>query len=175
LEAERKHTREGLARKLEDWRKEDRVRKWRGLLRVGGPGSKESPVENARRVLPAMIDDLFSSGSVAAQPESKPRQMHQFRLKTKRMRYTLELFETVYKAKTKRIMESLKSLQEMLGAINDCATTMEMIRLDRGASAAVRRLSAKRETEFREYWKAHFVPAQRMRWTAVLRAAGRTA
>jgi CHAD domain-containing protein len=97
--------------------------------------------------------------------------MHQFRLKTKRVRYTLELFETVYGDKTKPMMGSLKGLQAKLGAINDCATTLEMIRRDRGAADAVRRLAGKREAEFRTYWKKHFGPRARVRWKAVLRAA----
>jgi CHAD domain-containing protein len=97
--------------------------------------------------------------------------MHQFRLKTKRVRYTLELFETVYGGKTKPIMELLKGLQEKLGAINDCATTIEMVRQDRDAAAAVRRLAGQREAEFRNYWKKHFGPRELSQWKAVLRAA----
>jgi CHAD domain-containing protein len=92
-------------------------------------------------------------------------------LKTKRVRYTLELFETVYGGKTKQLMESLKGLQEKLGAINDCATTIEMVRRDRDAAAAVRRLAVQREAEFRDYWKMHFRPRELSRWKAVLRAA----
>jgi CHAD domain-containing protein len=97
--------------------------------------------------------------------------MHRLRLKAKRVRYTLELFEPVYAGQTKGIMELLKGLQETLGAINDCATTIEMIRLDRGAAGAVRRLARARATEFRTYWKKHFAPFERMRWKAVLGAA----
>ena len=88
------------------------------------------------------------------------------------MRYTLELFAPVYGAKTKKILESLKGLQEKLGAINDCATTLEMIRRDRAAAAAVRRLAGEREAEFRSYWKQHMgSPRERSRWKAVLGAA----
>ena len=88
------------------------------------------------------------------------------------MRYTLEIFEPVYGVETKKMMlESLKGLQEKLGAINDCATTLEMIRRDRGAAAAVRRLAGEREAEFRAYWKKHFGPREKARWKAVLRAA----
>jgi CHAD domain-containing protein len=171
LEAERRHTREELARKLEDWRKEDRVREWRGHLRVGHSESKGSPGEYAARLLPGMMEDLFRAGRWAARLDSTRRRMHRFRLKTKRMRYTLEIFEPVYGAKTKGIMESLKGLQETLGAINDCATTIEMIRRDRGAADAVRLLATKREAEFRAYWKTHFRPNNRVQWKAVLSAA----
>jgi CHAD domain-containing protein len=77
----------------------------------------------------------------------------------------------VYGRKTKPMLEALKGLQEKLGAINDCATTMEMIRRDRSAAASVRRLSGEREAEFRTYWKEYFGPRVRTRWKAVLGAA----
>ena len=97
--------------------------------------------------------------------------MHQLRLEAKRVRYTLEIFEKAYGKKTNPVLASLKGLQEKLGAINDCATTLEMIREDRTAAAAVRRLAGEREAEFREYWKKHFGPRERVRWKAVLSAA----
>ena len=103
-----------------------------------------------------MTEELFRAGREAARPDSSHQKMHQFRLKTKRVRYTLELFEPVYGEKTNQMMESLKGLQEKLGAINDCATTLEMIRQNRGAAEAVRRLAGEREAEFRSYWKRRF-------------------
>jgi CHAD domain-containing protein len=173
LEQERRHTGEALARTLGRWRRKDRVRGWREHLQVGHADSPKSPLECARKVLPAMMEDLFRAGGEAARPESSHREMHQFRLKAKRVRYTLELFEDVYGEKTKNTMESLKGLQGKLGSINDCATTIEMIRRDRAASVAVRLLAEKRVLEFREYWKKHFGPRERTGWKTVLGAADR--
>jgi triphosphatase len=174
LEKERQRTREELARKLESWRKEDRARSWRDHLQVRHSSSQESVGEHARRLLPAMLDDLFRAGRAATRPDANHQKMHRFRLKTKRVRYTLELFEVVYAGATKQVMESLKALQDKLGAINDCATTLEMIRLDRDAAEAVRQLADERVVEFRAYWKKHFGPREKVRWKAVLGAADRT-
>jgi CHAD domain-containing protein len=179
LEEERRRTRAELARTLASWRRRGRVRRWREHLRVGrvaagaesGGRTNASPGEAARRLLPAMIEELFRAGREAARPDSSQQRMHGFRLEAKRVRYTLELFEPVYGRKAKRIVESLKGLQEKLGAINDCATTLEMIRRDRAAAAAVRRLAREREAEFRVHWKKHFRPRERVRWKAVLGAA----
>jgi CHAD domain-containing protein len=175
LEEERRRTRQALARKLAGWRRRDRVRQWRGHLEVAksaaGAGLPVTSGENARRLLPPMLEDLFRAGRDAARPDSSRPSMHQFRLKTKRVRYTLELFDPVYGRKTKPMMASLKGLQEKLGAINDCATTLEMIRRNRAAGAAVRRLAGEREAEFRRYWKKRFGPRERARWKAVLLAA----
>jgi len=171
LETERRRAGEALTRALERWRRKGRVREWRKHLQVGHPDSQESPAEYARTLLPAMLEDLFRAGREAARPESSHREMHQFRLKTKRVRYTLELFEDIYGEKTKNVMESLKGLQGKLGAINDCATTIEMIRRDRAAAAAVRKLAEKRVAEFRAYWKKHFGTRERTGWKTVPGAA----
>ena len=174
LEKERRHRREELAGELVRWRPRDRARKWREHLRVQAGGDAKlrgDAAENARRLLPAMMDQLFRAGRNAARLDSSRRRMHRFRLETKRVRYTLELFEPVYGRKTNQILAALKGLQEKLGAINDCATTLEMIRRDRDAAAAVRRLSGRREEEFREHWKKHFGARERIRWKAVLDAA----
>ena len=171
LADERRRTRKELAHELAGWRKKDRVRKWSGHLRVGHSDSKESAAENAGRLLPAMVEGLFGAGQEASRPDSSRPKMHRLRLQSKQVRYTLELFEPVYGKQAQKILESLKGLQEKLGAINDCATTLEMIRRDRPAATAVRRLAGERETEFREYWKKHFGTRERARWKAVLRAA----
>jgi len=175
LEQERRHTGKDLARMIEHWRRKDRVREWREHLHVGHADSKESPKvspeECARKLLPPMMEDLFRAGGEAARPESSHREMHQFRLKTKRVRYTLELFEDVYGKRTENLMESLKGLQGKLGSINDCAKTLEMMRRDRAAAVAVRLLAEKRAAEFREYWKKHFGTRERAEWKTVLGAA----
>ena len=160
-----------LARKLEHWRSVGRVREWGQHLRVSREAPKETAGEAAQRLLPAMIEELFRAGRGAAKPNSTRLRMHRLRLKAKGVRYTLEIFEQVYGRKTKPVMAALKGLQEKLGAINDCATTLEMIRRDRGAAAAVRRLAGEREEEFREHWKEHFGLRERVRWKAVLSAA----
>jgi triphosphatase len=173
LKKERRDAAGKLARKLEQWRSAGRVREWGRHLRVSRAASKETAAEAAQRLLPAMTEELFRAGRGAAQPNSTRLRMHRLRLKAKEVRYTLELFEPVFRDPalgngTKTIMEALKGLQEKLGAINDCATTLEMIRRDRGAAASVRRLAGEREAEFRAYWKEHFGPREKVRWKAAL-------
>jgi CHAD domain-containing protein len=171
LEKERRAAAGTLARKLEHWRSAERVREWRGHLRVSRAASKETAEAAAKRLLPAMTEELFRAGRVAAQGNSTHLRMHRLRLKAKGVRYTLEIFERVYGRKTKPMLEALKGLQEKLGAINDCATTLVMIRRDRGATASVRRLAGEREAEFRAYWKEHFGERKKVQWKAVLQAA----
>jgi CHAD domain-containing protein len=172
LEKERQQARRKLIGKLKTWRKEGRVKQWRGDLRPVHSAPKQSVDDAAKRLLPAMMTDLFRSGREAARPRSTHQRMHRLRLEAKRVRYTVELFESAYgKKKAGRVLEPLKALQDKLGAINDCATTLEMVRRHRDAAAAVRRLAAERETAFREHWKKHFGPRESVRWNAVLSAA----
>jgi len=160
-----------LARKLEHWRSAGQVRKWSGHLQVSRAASKETAAEAAQRLLPAMAEELFRAGREAARPNSTRLRMHRLRLKAKGVRYTLEMFEPAYGRKSKPMLDALKGLQEKLGAINDCATTLEMIRRDRGAAVSVRRLAGEREAEFRTYWKEHFGSRERARWKAALSTA----
>jgi CHAD domain-containing protein len=170
LEKERARTDKKLNRTLHQWQHRHRAQRWREHLQVAGSNENlsDSAADIARGILPAMTDDLFRAGREAAKAGSTHHQMHQFRLMAKRVRYTLEAFDPVYGMTTTEIMEALKGLQEHLGTINDCAATLEMVRYDREASAAVRRLAGKRESAFRTYWKKHFGPRVRGRWKATL-------
>src|SRR5579884_2208612 len=60
---------------------------------------KRPVAENARAHLPTLLREYFQAGRelVAARPA--PADLHAFRLRTKRLRYTLELFAPVYGAR----------------------------------------------------------------------------
>ena len=49
-----------------------------------------SVIENARSVLPKLVEKYFKAGRRAADGKRSPDELHQFRIKTKRFRYTLE-------------------------------------------------------------------------------------
>ena len=164
-----------LARTLQAWRRKHRTRQWRKNMEIteGDRRLGNSAEERARVILPGMVDELFRAGREAAKPGSSHRQLHQFRLVAKRVRYSLELFAPSYGTKLEPIMKSLRTLQEKLGAINDCAATLEMLRQNRAASAAVRRLAGEREADFRAYWKRSFGPRVSAQWKAVLRGTSK--
>jgi CHAD domain-containing protein len=170
LEKERTRTHKKLRKTLQKWHHSHRAQEWREKLAVaaGDEGLSGATAEIARGILPGMTEELFQAGAEAAQAGSTHHQMHRFRLMAKRVRYTLEAFDPVYGLATAEIMESLKGLQERLGAINDCAATLVMVARNRGASAAVSRLVRERELEFRAYWKRHFGPKVPGQWKAIL-------
>ena len=119
---------------------------------------------NLRRILPPLVQEFFAAGKMAAVPGATPSSMHQFRLSSKRFRYTLELFERFYGNEMARGAKALKGLQDRLGAINDCAATIDLLGRDRHAVAAIRKLLGPRIFEFRRYWENRFVSCKLVWW-----------
>jgi CHAD domain-containing protein len=151
---------------------EKTTKQWSGWLRAK-PGPEQTIACSARRVLRPMTKDFLDAGVAAANPETTPMEMHQFRLMAKRFRYSLEIFSQAAGPECKRWITQVRALQEHLGGINDCVTTRDLIaepgnsshRL-RDVKAAVERLLEQRIEVFRKYWNEHLQSDQRRRWLA---------
>ena len=128
--------------------------------------------ENASEKLPELARGFFEAGRNLAGKEASFEALHHFRLLTKRFRYTLELFRPCYGPGLESRIESLQTLQQDLGDINDCATTQELIRKRDDLGPAQRdglvgnlkMLAASRIVKFREDWHAGFGQSTRERW-----------
>ena len=88
---------------------------------------KKNAAQNAARTLPDLVEEVFRAGRKVARPAASQKPLHQFRLAVKRFRYTLELFRPCYGPALKRRLEALKAMQDFLGEVNDCETTLAMI------------------------------------------------
>jgi CHAD domain-containing protein len=164
LAALRLHLKKEGRRKTSDWHK-----RWHPEVKEGSdwdPG--QSLEDNTRRVLPKMAKDFFDAGAASAARAADYPTLHQFRLRAKRFRYALELFRPVYGSEMEQGLETLKGLQNSLGAVNDCVATIGLIREDRRAAAAVRKLLRQREEEFSIYWQAYFPPGKLSWWQSWL-------
>ena len=149
-----------LAQELKDWGTRAHMGRWREWLtaKAGeGPGAKPS--------IPELSGEFLKSGAAAARAQAGYRQMHRFRLLVKKTRYTSEILGA-----PKTRLETLRALQDRLGAINDCVTTGDLLGdLDLRASerrkikAALNLLAAERSGEFRAYWSAHFGRKRRIK------------
>jgi hypothetical protein len=60
--------------------------------------------------------------------------------------------------------KSLKSLQDRLGAVNDCVTSMDLLAGDPVAIAALDQLRDQRTQAFQSYWRSHFPPRKLSSW-----------
>jgi CHAD domain-containing protein len=119
--------------------------------------------DNLSRILPVRADEFFTSGRAALSARADYHKLHQFRLQAKRFRYTLELFESFYGTEMQKGAEILKELQDRLGAINDCATTITILGRDRRAVAAIGKLLRQRKAVLQKYARSQFVP-QKLEW-----------
>jgi len=133
-----------------------------------------SASSNARVRLPAMLQSYFAQGRKLVGPASSSVvPMHPFRLETKALRYTLELFRPCFGPGLEGFLLSLRRIQDSLGALNDYATTKDLIaaRLprhapERGKMNRFLTARAKRKTsEFKRYWRQTFdKPGEDRRW-----------
>ncbi len=81
---------------------------------------------NARRVLGVRIAEYYSYEPIVGHPELSLA-LHDLRISTKRLRYTLELFRTEFGDEGERQIERVKAIQETLGDLHDHDVRIEMI------------------------------------------------
>lgn len=126
------------------------MKQWKGKRAVG---------ENLRKRMPELTEDYFSAGAVALEPGKTWEEMHQFRLLTKRFRYTLEIFRPAYGRALEQRIELLRQVQSLLGDINDCVVTSAMLESLPHSEAVRSRLAAKAEKKtasLRVLWATEF-------------------
>lgn len=97
--------------------------------------------------------------------------LHKFRIRSKRMRYTLELFEPVYGGGLSRLLSSLKRVQDVLGEINDCQTVLHMkaIRSEKRVQSWLKERRTRLLAEFHRIWQQDFNDEAASNWVALLR------
>jgi CHAD domain-containing protein len=136
-----------------------------------------SAAANARAQLPALMTAYFESGRKLLAKPTSPEDLHRFRLRTKRTRYTLELFRPCYGPGLEQRLSAIRGIQTLLGEINDCDATQRLLakshskrslpwrRLERFLGARSRRLAI----AFRKEWRESFdAPGREQWWTAYL-------
>jgi CHAD domain-containing protein len=141
---------------------------------------------NARARLSRLMADYFVGVRELLASDPAPPKLHQVRLASKRVRYTLELFRSCYGPGLDARLEALHELQQLLGKINDATTARSLLAKAMNAkspqSQRVQKFLDERATdkakEFRQYWDAIFdAPGQLEWWIGYLarhaRATGR--
>ncbi len=129
----------------------------------------------ARIHLPAMLKSYFEHGRKLAGCSPSPAVLHKFRLETKALRYTLELFQPCFGPGLERFLVHMRSIQDCLGALNDYVTTKRLIagrsprgsperlKIERLLAARIRRKSS----EFKRYWRLTLDRSgEEQHWTA---------
>src|SRR5690348_1049552 len=89
--------------------------------------ASKSAEKNASEQLPLLAQEYFLAGRALFQGEPASGVLHRFRLETKRLRYTLELFRSCYGPGLDRRLDALRNIQDFLGELNDCAATQKLV------------------------------------------------
>src|SRR5690348_16720763 len=125
---------------------------------------KASAAQNACRALPPLAAEYFAAGRAAVAGKPSRAAWHRLRLRTKRLRYTLELFRPCYGPALETRLDALHQAQQILGDLNDCAAAQRLIdgllparspqrlRLRRFLDARARSKAA----QFRTFWTTRF-------------------
>jgi hypothetical protein len=93
------------------------------------PELNTSPTEisfrdNARTVLPDVLEAFYGHASLIG---TSPEALHELRIAAKRLRYSMEFFESCYGKRLARYLDSIRELQELLGNVHDCDVMIEFL------------------------------------------------
>jgi len=165
-----------LHQNLRDFHVRNTGAAWMRALKLVKPASEPAASGAARKILPRMLKHYLRRGRRAARGDTPDEELHRFRIATKEMRYTLDLFAPLYGDGIGEITEQLKMVQTHLGSIHDCAVTRELVD-DPPASAGKKdilrelekRRARKTERFLRDY-QSHFGDKEALRhWKKTLR------
>jgi len=178
IQGGRREAERSLITLLKRWLERKSSLKWRSALDASAAEAQDNfckvPLaQTARQMLPGMAEDFFEQGDEAASTEAEPRELHRFRISSKRFRYTLELFTPLHGATLNSKLDAIRRGQALLGDINDFETVRNILNQYEGTEAAtawLKKRQRKRLLEFREYWDATFAPkAERRSWIDFLK------
>ena len=88
--------------------------------------------ENARTIARTRLEDMYEWDRYVDNPFNV-RELHDLRIATKRLRYTLEVFEDELPESSQSIVEELTHIQDELGAIHDSDVLIALLRLCLGS------------------------------------------
>jgi CHAD domain-containing protein len=136
---------------------------------------------NAKYGLPPLMAAYFRAARefLASRPE--PARLHELRLATKRLRYTIELFRPCYGPALDRYLAELRDLQQALGQLNDCVASLNLLAQTMPPSPLHQKLDeyldreiTARAAEFYRVWTEQFdAPGRETAWLKYLASHAR--
>lgn len=127
----------------------------------------------AANTLPRLAQRFFDTGHAASSQHSGDK-LHEFRIRAKKFRYTLELFLPLYGPKAEEWTREIKSVQTILGAMNDYRSVLAMATefgCGRKLKASLKRSERRKIRQFRKEWTEHFSNTAAQEWMRMLRAS----
>lgn len=138
--------------------------------------NSEAIAPNLRRVLAKRWQEYLDTGQDAFSTKRSWTELHEFRIQTKRIRYTLELFEDYYGPAYEGLLERLRKMQNHLGDVNDLIAARQLLKKAAGTDEIREQLKGRAERKLaqtRTYWRKEFSDEAAARWTRYLRTQAR--
>lgn len=180
LQTGRQEAERNLLGLLRRWTERNWSAKWRRSLGTGSatkPFCRSATEDTARQVLSRMAEKFFETGEEAVTAKASPKQLHRFRIHAKEFRYSLELFAPLYGPALNNCLDRIRTVQTLLGAINDCQTVRDIVSRyggDKELDAKLKRRQRRKTDEFSRYWADAFTgPEQERRERYLTYGVGR--
>jgi CHAD domain-containing protein len=161
---------------LRDFHLRDTSAAWRRALKLEKARDATAALDAARHILPRILKDHLRRGRHATRANTPEKELHRFRIATKEIRYTVDLFAPLYGEAIGEVTEKLKKLQTHLGSIHDCVVTRDLVEDTPAAagkkdilSALENRRERKTERFLRDYRRDFGDEAVLHRWKKALR------
>ena len=160
IRTQRKMAERTLLTRLKRLSLRTRISKWLAdleLHRLHAEPKPETQIEAAGS-LPQLAQRFFKAGQSAAFHDSGET-LHEFRIEAKKLRYTLELFVPVYGAAMEERIQKLKTVQTVLGKMNDYRSVLAFARnanCGKTLIAALKKSERRQVLEFRAVWAEQF-------------------
>jgi CHAD domain-containing protein len=178
LKSRRRECERALVGFLRHWIDRKSAIRWRAAVEdavttSSEPLGKAPIVKTAQRILPRVAQEFFERGNQASKAKTPPAELHRFRIASKKFRYTLELFTSLYGPRMNSSLEKIRGAQGLLGEINDCETVRSLLSHYKdadGLTSWLRKRQRRKIEQFQRYWEETFSADREMRsWSAFLR------
>jgi CHAD domain-containing protein len=175
IRAQRKTAERALLARLRRLSLRTRISRWFTALKLDAPptGPAVDMPALARTTLPRLVQRFFDAGESAASHNSGEK-LHEFRIRAKKLRYTLELFVPVLGPAVEDRIADIKSVQTILGAMNDYRSVLAVATssgCSRKLTASLKRSERRKIRQFRHVWAEKFSGSSAAEWKRLLQSS----
>lgn len=162
IQSDRRTAERQLVQSLRRLVDRDLPAKWRVGLELNRTASRSGSARReippaAQRIVREMAAGFLRLGKKAASQETSVREVHRFRIASKKFRYTLELLEPFHGVRIAPWLDRVKAVQSILGDVNDCETVRRMAsrwNAGEGLIAKLQERQKRKLRKFRREWAA---------------------
>ena len=147
--------------------------------RPGAWANEPEVVMFAAMTLPHLANSYFQAGARAVAKKRSLHRLHEFRLHGKELRYSLELFQSLYGGRLGALQRLLKQMQKVLGEMADARAAIKLCRKlgvpdQSTVFDSLGELADDKIAEFARMWRAEVPDAEAAaRWIKYLRRFAR--